>query len=101
MKKQIIEINGIEFELDGTCKLGSNFEIGTASIFDAYKNPSSEKISIWDGWCRWWREMDKCDIWVSAHTCNFFSISGLCKWQGEKYFLRITYAHNRAYKVVE
>lgn len=99
-KEKCIAINGVKFELDGECKLGTNFRHGTASIYDAYKKPSVSKIDVWESWGRWCREMETCELWVSSSNSNYFSIEGVCRWHGIPYFLRITYAHNRAYKVV-
>lgn len=98
MKK--VSINGINFELrkDSVNVPGS---ITYDTIFDAYKNPSSTKISIWNEWSYWFAKDDGAIWCVKSHNCFNFSIAGYVSDAGTKdrYYVYITPTHNYAWKV--
>lgn len=68
-------------------------------IFDVYGRPSCTKVSIWKSWVEWARN-NGAMLKISSHNCNFFSIEGIARKDGQPYFLRITARHYRAYKIV-
>lgn len=103
MKKQkFVEINGVDFELykaNDYIEWPANYAAGTKNnIFDVYGRPSKRKQSIWLAWADWCKKFD-CMLYIAGHTCNFFTIDGFCTYNGKKYALQITYAHNRAYEM--
>lgn len=68
-------------------------------IYDAYGRPSCTKVSIWHSWVDWARK-NNAMLKIGSHNCNFFTIEGIVKQDGEPYFLRITARHYRAYKIL-
>lgn len=95
-----LNMYGVDFELCGTStRLPQT--ISTIGIRDVYGRPSDYKVSIWDSWARWFvNEARSVKFGVCSHSCNFFSIEGMIDFEGKRYYLRITKAHNRAYEVV-
>ena len=107
MKKGIVRINGIEFELfkaDAGASVKFN---GTGADYDeiksVYGRPSEFKINIWRFWCEWCYNLNKhgmpCELWIAGHTGFSFSIGGKVKYNGHVYNLWITRDHNRAYLI--
>ena len=101
-----IKILDVDFELCGTVYRSAQtlyYGFDVDAIYKVYVRPSRYKVEIWKSWCDWCRRvMENSDagIYISSHTCNFFSISGFVTWEGNLYYLNITKAHNRAYLVV-
>ena len=98
MKEQYIAIGTTlarRFELCG--------EVSRVSInsleYGVYGRPSCTKVSIWKSWVEWARNNDA-TLKISSHNCNFFTIEGIARKDGQPYFLRITASHYRAYKIV-
>ena len=106
MKEQYISIGSTlarRFELCGeVARVSINpLEYGwdDDEIFDAYGRPSCTKVSIWHSWVDWARKSDAM-LKIGSHNCNFFTIEGIARKDGQPYFLRITARHYRAYKIV-
>ena len=106
MKEQYIEIGTTfarRFELCGEVSRDSidPLEYGwdEDEIYCAYVRPSCTKVSIWHSWVAWARKSDA-SLKIGSHNCNFFTIEGIARKDGQPYFLRITASHYRAYKIV-
>lgn len=75
-------------------------------IDTAYRNPSSDKRSIWYDWSDWFKTLDKAVWRITGKNCNFFTIGGKVQFEDSEtgelkaYYLVITYAHNRAYEIM-
>ena len=108
MKRQILTINDVEFELFKEDAGASARFTGTGAaydeIYDAYGRPSDIKVSIWHFWCEWCYELNKsgnpCELWIASHNCMNFAIRGKVQHGGHVYNLWITKCHNRAYLIV-
>lgn len=106
MKKRYttITINGKNFELD-TKETVKNPIIFYKSVYDVYSRCSRTKEDIWEHWAYWFNECNSHMYGVTSHNSNFFTISGCVTWIDEEtgeaveYFLVITAAHNRAWRV--
>ena len=99
-----LTINNIIFELH-TSRLHHVVPIRgckTTEIFEVYDRPSSIKVSIWEEWCNWCKEVNEqgidCGIQIESHNTNFFTISGSIRINGKCYDLWITRSHNRIYQ---
>lgn len=106
-----ININGVDFELAnkelsfyGTI---NTFHTDGVTVSDVYGRPSATKLAIEDEWIRWFNELPKTPSWqydykfgVRSHNCNFFTLHGIISWENEWYYISISHAHNRAYKLV-
>lgn len=73
------------------------------AIYDAYHNPSENKVKIWNYWCTWCNEINnlpnvKCGIQIASHNCFSFNISGSLRTNNGVYDLKITKYHNYLYK---
>lgn len=106
MKKQYIEIGTTlarRFELCGQvsrdCIDPREYGWNDDEIFDVYGRPSCTKVSIWKSWVEWARNSGA-RLKIGSHNCNFFTIEGIVRKDGQPYFLRITASHYRAYKIV-
>ena len=106
MKKQYIAIGTTcerRFELCGEVSrvFINPLEYGwdDDEIFDVYGRPSCTKVSIWKSWVEWARNSGAM-LKIGSHNCNFFTIEGIARKDGQPYFLRITASHHRAYKIV-
>ena len=108
MKKGIVRINGIEFELFKADAGASVKFTGTGADYDeiksVYGRPSEFKINIWHFWCEWCYKLNKngmpCELWIATHTGFSFSIGGKVQYEGHVYDLWITRDHNRAYLII-
>ena len=107
MKKGIVRINGIEFELF-KADAGESVKFnGTGADYDeiksVYGRPSEFKINIWHFWCEWCYTLNQngipCTLEIGSHNCMQFSINGKVKFGGQVYSLWITRDHNRAYLI--
>ena len=103
-KNKIVKINGTDFEL---CKWADNPPTWARvqnvnprynELSEAYGHYSTRKANAWRKWKEWAIGMP-CRIWIESRNCNFFSIAGFCEWENVRYWVYITYAHNRAWKV--
>ena len=106
MKEQYIEIGSTfarRFELCGEVSRVSmdprEYGWDEDEIFDVYGRPSCTKVSIWHSWVEWARNSGAM-LKIGSHNCNFFTIEGIARKDGQPYFLRITARHYRAYKIV-
>lgn len=97
MKRQTITLNNIDFELAGQIARPRN--ISTLNIDDCYNRPSLTKEAIWSDWRHWFIQNGNYDFGVCSYNCNFFSIEGIVSTEDGDYYVYITYAHNRAYKI--
>lgn len=97
-----ITINGIDFEL---CKTGEINETQQAwhkrlTIDQAYSNPSTTKTEIYKEWLQFARETNASCFGISSYNCMMFTIGMYVNVGNNKYWLYITKAHNRAYKII-
>ena len=106
MKKQYISIGTTfarPFELCGEVSRVSidprEYGLDDDEIFNAYGRPSCTKVSIWKSWVEWARNSDA-SLKIGSHNCNFFTIEGIARKDGQQYFLMIIARHYRAYKIV-
>ena len=100
---QTIIINDRCFELD-TKEMVKNPIIFHKSVYDVYGRCSDTKKAIWEDWRIWFYECNSHMFGVTAHNCNFFTISGCLTWLDEndkpvEYFVVITAHHKRAWRV--
>ena len=58
-----------------------NHKYDYADIYDAYKNPSEAKVSVWNKWVNWWRDVNIFDDTYEVHNlrigyanCQLFSV---------------------------
>lgn len=93
-----VELNGVTFELDNKEKV-NNPCVFYKSIYDVYGRCSEAKKNIWESWAGWFREANSHMFGVTSHNSNFFTICGVVQGLDGEYFVRITKAHNRAWKV--
>lgn len=99
-----ITINGVNFELN-TKGTVMNPVIFYKSVYDVYGRCSVAKQRIWDSWAKWFNECNSHMYGVTSHNCHFFSIAGCVTWIDEEtgeaveYYLKITPAHNFAWRV--
>ena len=92
-------IGGLVFELDLKNPV-KEVRVGAyGDIKEAYQNPSTRKIGIYNDWWYWFRQnRGKCG--VSSKNCNFFTLEGyVTSENGKEYQIRITPTHNYAYEV--
>lgn len=97
-----ITIGGRTFEVCGETETNRTcYGNDRDEIYRVYGRPSDSKVSIWHDWVDWANRDDvMANLQIAGTSCMFFSISGNVIVNGEKYLLYITYANNRAYKVV-
>lgn len=89
-----LEINGETFEFDTKDICDYNPSHPWTSLYDCYERPSRTKENIYEAWRRWFHELDG-ELWVSSYNCNFFTISGYFKYNGDTYRAYITASHNK------
>lgn len=82
MRKTVKTIGGIDFKVKYPNKpekwlssIPERSEYEYTSIYDAYVQPSSTKVEIWQEWLEW---ADDCGavIWISSRNSHFFTIRG-------------------------
>lgn len=98
MKKQM-NIYGVDFEIGKA--INHEPDVSTRDLDDCYGRPSDIKRNIWNWWLSWF--VNKCgsvNFGVCSASSSFFSIEGKIEFEGKKYYLYITKAHNRAYEIV-
>lgn len=106
MKKryETITIDGKTFELD-TKETVKNPIVFYKSVYDVYGRCSETKKAIWESWAEWFIGANSHMFGVTSHNRDFFTISGCVSAMSLKtgevveYFLVITAAHNRAWRV--
>lgn len=99
-RTKLLDINGATFELCGNAIYHTRMVGTPVTIWDAYQRPSYRKVGIYRSWMDWARECGAV-LSVRGHNCNFFSLEGEVSFQGKRYALDITYAHNRAYVIAD
>lgn len=103
MRKQTMEINGIEFVIEKPLDYVPLTNAFNRDLMDCYNRPSIYKIAIWESWLKWSDKLPGiCQLGVTSYNCNFFTIGGL--WiteDGKKYVLHITKTRNEIHEVVE
>ena len=97
-RTKLLDINGATFELCGVPPYHIRMTGKPVTIYDAYQRPSSAKVSIYNDWMDWARRSNAV-LSVRGYNCNFFSLEGEVTYEGKRYALDITYAHNRAYVI--
>ena len=97
--KKIIEINGVNFEYEGTT---SRNVVKQRSLYEVYSSPSAIKRQIWYEWIRFFDELKCWEYGISSYNCNFFTIEAIVyDVDGKNYILNITKCHNRCYEIVD
>lgn len=101
-KRQTIAILNAQFELCGTIEDKPNLYYGYRSLYQCYGRPSTAKEHIYDGWYHFFRSLktDESEHGIISFSVHFFTYGGVVEWNNKKYYLVITYAHNRAYEIV-
>lgn len=99
-RTKLLDINGATFELCGVSPYHICMTGKPVTIWDAYQRPSTAKVSIYNDWMDWARRSNAV-LSVRGHAPCFFSLEGEVNFQGKRYVLDITYAHNRAYVVAD
>lgn len=100
MRKQTMEINGIEFVVERPLNY---VPLINRDLMDCYNRPSIYKIAIWESWLKWADKLPGiCELGVTSFNFNLFTIGGV--WiteDGKKYVLHITKTRNEIHEVIE
>lgn len=98
---RIVTINGVDFEIINPITVQGERLIlaydwfinarGKRSITDAYKKPSTKKVSIYESWRVFFSEIECTGYTVLGSNCNMFSV-GAIDVHGNYYY--ITKSHN-------
>lgn len=92
------EINGVWFTYHPRAKLPYYGCYDKWDIYDAYKKPSSCKVSIWRYWVEWCYSMEDCEYPViTGANCMTFTIMFDFVHEGKEYRAHITKYHNHLY----
>ena len=85
-------------------------------IYDAYQRPSAAKVSIWNEWVSWWRDVNIFNDTYEVHnlrigsaSCFMFTVCAIVRefdvdengnyLAVATYIMRVTKAHNYLYKL--
>ena len=99
MKKNTIKINGNIYNVSGVCEAYKEtyYNNKGASIYEAYKRPSDNKIRAWYKIENICKALNGYNLHVTSATCFFFSCFFEFKHAGKKY--RMSFYPSRWYVV--
>lgn len=103
MKKIYIEIKGHNFELvkaknfEGVIRRYNMSDI--SNIYQAYKNPSYDKIYAYDYLKELSKDMNGYRFYIIGYNCSMFSVGWCVEIDNKEYFIYVTKDNNRIMEI--
>lgn len=101
--KKFIKIKGHNFELVKAKNFGDvirRYHMSYISnIYQAYKNPSYDKIYAYDYLKELSKDMDGYNFYIIGYNCNMFSVGWCVEIDDKEYFIYVTKDYNRIMEI--